>query len=62
MMIEKDDKKNLQDAERKYLEQLREDVRIGLEDLKAGRVTKYDSAEDLINDVIQEGQKRLAKK
>jgi hypothetical protein len=55
-------RKEQEEMERKYLEQLREDVRIGLEVLKAGRITKYNSAEALINDVIKEGQKRLAKK
>jgi hypothetical protein len=44
------------------LDKLREDVRLGFEDIKAGRVTKYESAENLINEVIKEGQKRLAKK
>lgn len=62
-LVRQDQKrKEQEESERKYLEQLREDVRIGFEDLKEGRTTKYDSAEDLINDVIKEGQKRLAKK
>ena len=62
-LVRQDQKrKEQEESERKYLEQLREDVRIGLEDLKAGRFTRYDSAEDLISDVIEEGQKRLAKK
>lgn len=62
-LVRQDQKRKEQEqTERKYLEQLREDVRIGLMDLKAGRVTKYDSAEDLINDVIKEGKKRLTKK
>lgn len=62
-LVRQDQKrKEQEESERKYLEQLREDVRIGFEDLKAGRFTKYDSAEDLINDVIEEGQKRLVKK
>ena len=62
-LVRQDQKRKEQEAsERFYLEQLREDVRIGLEDLKAGRFTKYDSTDDLINDVIKEGQKRLAKR
>jgi antitoxin ParD1/3/4 len=62
-LVRQDQQRKEQEAsERTYLEQLREDVRIGLEDLKAGRFTKYDSTDDLINDVIKEGQKRLAKK
>jgi antitoxin ParD1/3/4 len=62
-LVRQDQKrKEQEESERKYLETLREDVRIGFEDIKAGRVTKYDSAADLINDVIKEGQERLAKK
>ena len=62
-LVRQDQKRKEQEqTERKYLEHLREDVQIGLADLKANRVTKYDSAGDLINDVIKEGQKRLTKK
>jgi antitoxin ParD1/3/4 len=62
-LVRQDQKRKEQEkAERTYLEQLREDVRVGLKDIKAGRITKYESAEDLINDVIKEGKKRLAKK
>ena len=62
-LVRQDQKrKEQEESERKYLEQLREDVQIGLDALKAGKFKEYDSAEDLINDVIKEGQKRLAKK
>lgn len=62
-LVRQDQKrKEQEESERKYLEQLREDVQIGLDALKEGKFTKYDSADDLINEVIREGQKRLAKK
>lgn len=62
-LVRQDQKRQeAEESERKYLEQLREDVQIGLDALKAGKFTQYDSADDLINDVIKEGQKRLARK
>ncbi len=51
-----------EEAERIYLEKLREDVQFGIKALRAGKFTEYDSAEDLINDVIREGEQRLAKR
>ncbi len=48
-------------VERAQLERMREDVRAGLAALKAGKFTEYDSAEDLINDIQAEGNKRLAR-
>lgn len=50
--------KKEEESERVYLEKLREDVRIGFEDLKADRVTKYDSAAALINDILKQAQSR----
>lgn len=62
-LVRQDQKrKEQEESERVYLERLREDVQIGIEALRAGKFTEYDSAEDLINDVIKEGQKRLAKR
>lgn len=55
-------RKEQEESERVYLERLREDVQVGIEALRAGKFTEYNSADDLINDVIKEGQKRLAKR
>lgn len=62
-LVRQDQKsKEREEAERVYLEKLREDVQVGIEALRAGKFTEYDSAEDLVNDVIKEGHRRLAKR
>ncbi len=48
--------------ERISLEKLRQEVQVGIEALRTGKFTEYDSAEDLIADIVKEGQKRLAKR
>jgi len=42
------------------LEELRRDAQTGLNALRAGKFTDYATAEDLINDIRREGNKRLA--
>ena len=54
-------RKEQEQLERAQLEKMREDVQAGLDALKAGRFTEYDSAEDLINDIQAEGNKRLVR-
>ena len=62
-LVRQDQKrKEREESERVYLEKLREDVQVGIEALRSGKFTEYDSAEDLINDIVKEGQKRLAKR
>lgn len=62
-LIRQDQKRKVQEeSERIYLEKLREDVQVGIEALRAGKFTEYDSADDLISDIVKEGQKRLAKR
>ena len=62
-LIRQDQKrKEQEESERIYLEKLREDVQVGIEALRAGKFTEYNSADDLINDIVKEGQKRLAKR
>ena len=60
-LVRLDQKRKEQERqERTYLETLREEVQAGLEALKEGRFTDYNSADELINDIQREGQKRLA--
>ena len=60
-LVRLDQKRKEQERqERAYLETLREEVRIGLEAMKAGQFTDYNSADELISDIQREGQKRLA--
>lgn len=54
-------RKEQEQLDRAQLEKLREDVQAGLDALKAGRFTEYDSAEALINDIQTEGKNRLAR-
>ena len=61
-LIRQDQQRREQEqVERAQLEKMREDVQAGLDALKAGRFTEYETAEDLINDVRAEGNKRLAR-
>ena len=61
-LVRLDQKRKEQERqESAYLETLREEVRIGLEALKAGQFTDYNSADELISDIQREGQRRLAK-
>lgn len=53
-------RKEQEQSERAQLEKMREDVQAGLDALKAGKFTEYDSAEALINDIQAEGHQRLA--
>lgn len=62
-LVRQDQKrKEQEESEIIYLEKLREDVQVGIEALRTGKFTEYDSAEDLINDIVNEGERRLAKK
>jgi antitoxin ParD1/3/4 len=54
-------RKEQEQLERAQLEKMRKDVQAGLDALKAGRFTEYDSAGALINDIRAEGVKRLAR-
>ena len=47
--------------ERAQLEKLREDVQAGLTAIREGRFKEYASADELVDDVITEGRKRLAR-
>ena len=47
-------------AERAQLEKLREEVQAGLTAIREGRFKEYASADELVDDVITEGTKRLA--
>ena len=61
-LIRQDQQRREQEQlERTQLEKMREEVQAGLDALRAGRFTEYESAEDLINDVRAEGNKRLAR-
>ncbi len=61
-LIRQDQQRKEQERlERAQLEKLRGDVQAGLDALKAGKFTEYDSAEDLINDIQAEGNKRLTR-
>jgi putative addiction module CopG family antidote len=48
-------------AEREQLEKLREEVQAGLDALREGRFKEYVSAEELVDDVVIEGTKRLVR-
>jgi antitoxin ParD1/3/4 len=41
------------------IKELKKEVQIGKDALKAGKFTEYDTAEDLINGIRQEGNKRI---
>lgn len=47
--------------ERAQLEKLREEVEAGLTAIREGRFKEYASAEDLVDDIVIEGTKRLAR-
>jgi len=47
--------------ERAQLEKLREEVEAGLTAIREGRFKDYNSAEELVDDVVIEGTKRLAR-
>lgn len=47
--------------ERAQLEKLREEVQAGLTAIREGRFKEYASADELVDDVITEGRKRLAR-
>ncbi len=45
-----------------YLAQLREEVMLGATQLRNGQSTTYETAEDLIDDIIERGNKRLTER
>ena len=47
--------------ERAQLEKLREEVEAGLTAIREGRFKEYASAEELVDDIVIEGTKRLAR-
>jgi antitoxin ParD1/3/4 len=47
---------------RRQLEQLREEVKAGAEQIKQGRYSTYSTADELIAEIIEQGQQRLAEK
>ena len=46
----------------KRVEELRFDVQTGMDALKNGNFTDYETAEELINDIRRKGEERLARK
>jgi antitoxin ParD1/3/4 len=60
-LIRQDQQRREQEqAERTQLEKLREEVQAGLTALREGRFKEYASADELVDDVVAEGTKRLA--
>lgn len=61
-LIRQDQQRREQEqAERAQLEKLREEVQAGLTALREGRFKEYASADELVDDVVIEGTKRLAR-
>ncbi len=56
MMQQRDELRRIQQDE------LRKEVQKGIDALRAGKFTEYETAEDLVNDIEKIGKKRLAKK
>lgn len=62
-LIRRDQKdKERQQDRREQLEQLRADVQAGIDALRSGRFTEYESADALIDDIEKEGKRRLVEK
>lgn len=61
-LIRQDQQRREQEqAERTQLEKLREEVQAGLTALREGRFKEYASADELVDDIVAEGTKRLAR-
>lgn len=61
-LIRQDQQRREQEqSERVQLEKLREEVQAGLTALREGRFKEYASADELVDDVVTEGTKRLAR-
>jgi len=61
-LIRQDQQRREQEqAERAQLEKLREEVQAGLTALREGRFKEYASADELVDDIVAEGTKRLAR-
>ena len=61
-LIRQDQQRREQEQlERAHLEKLREDVQAGLAALRESRFKEYASADELIDDIVAEGSKRLAR-
>jgi antitoxin ParD1/3/4 len=43
-------------------EELRREIQKGIDDIREGRSKRYDSAEELVDDIIRRGKERLAEK
>ena len=62
-LIRQDQQRREQEQlERAQLEKLREDVQAGLTALREGRFNEYASADELVDDIAAEGNKRLAQR
>lgn len=60
-LIRQDQQRRAQEQlERAQLEKLREDVQAGLTAIREGRFKEYASADELFDEVVTEGRKRLA--
>jgi antitoxin ParD1/3/4 len=61
-LIRQDQQRREQEqAERAQLEKLREEVQAGLTAIREGRFKEYASAEELVDAIVAEGTKRLAR-
>lgn len=49
-------------SEKAYLDKLREEVQEGVDALRSGNYKEYDSADELMDDIIRRGNERLAKR
>ncbi len=47
-------------SERAYLDQLRADAQEGIDAIKEGRFTRYDSVDEMMDDIEREFKERLA--
>jgi len=54
-------RRDREQVERAQLEKLREEVQAGLTAIREGRFQEYASAQELVDDVVIEGAKRLAR-
>ncbi len=49
-------------SEKAYLDQLRADVQEGIDAIKEGRFTRYDSADEMMDDIEREFKERLTQR
>lgn len=54
-------RRDREQEERAQLEKLREEVQAGLTAIREGRFQEYASAQELVDDIVIEGAKRLAR-